>query len=100
LAWGELEALMKGIYGSSTGRPSYPSLTLLRSLLLGIWYRLSDEQLASCLARDLLFRKFCHLELGSCVPDGTACPREGGGRWGVSGPSLSAMICGSFCWAR
>jgi IS5 family transposase len=44
--WSELERLMPSIYGSKTGRPSYPLLTLFRALLLGICYRLSDEQLA------------------------------------------------------
>lgn len=75
LDWGKLERLMKGIYGSATGRPSYPSLTLFRALLLGVWYGLSDESLASCLARDLLFRKFCRLELGANVPDATTLGR-------------------------
>jgi IS5 family transposase len=75
LDWVHLETLMKGIYGSGTGRPSYPSLTLFRALLLGVWYRLSDEQLAACLARDLLFRKFCRLELGAGVPDATTLGR-------------------------
>jgi IS5 family transposase len=32
--------------------------------LLGIWYRLSDVELAQTLFRDLLFRKFSHLERG------------------------------------
>ncbi len=63
LDWTELEALMDEIYASETGCPSYPLLTLLRSLLPGIWYKLSDQQLASSLARDLLFRRFCRLEV-------------------------------------
>ncbi len=71
LNWTELEALMNEIYASETGRPSYPLLTLLRSLLLGIWYKLSDEQLAASLARDLLFRRFCRLELSADIPDAT-----------------------------
>ena len=66
LDWAQLEALMSVVYASKTGRPSYPLLTLLRALLLGIWYRLSDEQLAS---RDFLFRRFCRLELGADIPD-------------------------------
>jgi IS5 family transposase len=66
---------MDKIYASKTGRPSYPLLTLLRSLLLGIWYKLSDEQLASSLARDLLFRRFCRLELSSDIPDATTLGR-------------------------
>jgi len=75
LDWDKLEKLMGGIYGANTGRPSYPLLTLLRSLLLGIWYGLSDEQLGACLARDLLFRRFCHLELRGNIPDPTTLGR-------------------------
>jgi len=72
LDWGELERIMSGIYAGKTGRPSYP---LLRASLLGIWYRLSDVELAQTLFRDLLFRKFCHLELGGDVPDATTIGR-------------------------
>jgi IS5 family transposase len=75
LDWHQLERVMRGIYASGTGRPSYPLLTLFRSLLLGIWYRLSDEQLSQCLVRDLLFRKFCRLELDSTIPDATTLGR-------------------------
>jgi IS5 family transposase len=50
-------------------------LTLLRGLLLGIWYKLSDEELASSLARDLLFRRFCRLELSADIPDATTLGR-------------------------
>lgn len=75
LDWTKLEHLMAGIYASKTGRPSYPLLTLLRASLLGIWYRLSDVDLAQTLFRDLLFRKFCHLELGGDVPDASTIGR-------------------------
>jgi IS5 family transposase len=81
LDWAKLEHLMAGIYASKTGRPSYPLLTLLRASLLGIWYRLSDVELAQTLFRDLLFRKFCHLELGGggsgCHDDWTVSPGAG-----------------------
>ena len=69
LDWGQIEQLLSPIYDAKTGRPSYPLLTLFQSLLLGIWYGLSDVQLAQCLYRDLLFRKFCRLELGGAVPE-------------------------------
>tara|TARA_B100000780_G_scaffold264337_1_gene218903 strand:+ start:898 stop:1260 length:363 start_codon:yes stop_codon:yes gene_type:complete len=69
LDWAKLEHLLFGIYASKTGRPSYPLLTLLRASLLGIWYRLSDVELAQTLFCDLLFRKFCHLQLGGDMPD-------------------------------
>ncbi len=75
LDWPALERIMAGIYASKTGRPSYPLLTLLRASLLGIWHRLSDVELAQTLFRDLLFRKFCHLELGGNVPDATTIGR-------------------------
>lgn len=75
LEWTNIETLLSSIYASNTGRPSYPLLTLFRALLLGTWYRLSDVQLAQCLYRDLLFRKFCHLELGGEVPEASTLGR-------------------------
>ena len=73
--WSKIEDLLSPIYAATTGRPSYPLLTLYRSLLLGIWYKLSDVQLAQALYRDLLFRKFCHLELGGDVPEASTLGR-------------------------
>ncbi|ORU90975.1 MAG: hypothetical protein A6F72_00170 [Cycloclasticus sp. symbiont of Poecilosclerida sp. N] len=75
LEWSEIETLLTSIYDSNTGRPCYPLLTLFRSLLLGVWYQLSDVQLAQCLYRDLLFRKFCRLELGGDVPEASTIGR-------------------------
>jgi IS5 family transposase len=75
LDWTKIEPLLCSIYASRTGRPRYPLLTLFRGLLLGVWYRLSDVQLAQCLYRDLLFRKFCHLELGGEVPEASTLGR-------------------------
>jgi IS5 family transposase len=75
LDWSEIEALLSSIYSAKTGRPSYPLLTLFRSLLLGVWYQLSDVQLAQALYRDLLFRKFCRLELGGDVPEASTLGR-------------------------
>ena len=75
LDWSEIEGLLSSIYASKTGRPSYPLLTLFRGLLLGLWYHLSDVQLAQCLYRDLLFRKFCRLELGGEVPEASTLGR-------------------------
>ena len=69
LDWLELERPLSVIYNSKTGRPSYALLSLLRGLLIGVWYKLSDEQLESSLARDLLFRKFCRFELDGTTPD-------------------------------
>ena len=74
--------LPQGAEGRATGRPGYPALTLFRALLSGQVYRLSDVPLEACLARDLLFRKFCHLEMDRGVPASTTlgrfCARLGG----------------------
>ena len=75
LDWSKIEPILSSIYAAKTGRPSYPLLTLFRGLLLGVWYRLSDVQLSQCLYRDLLFRKFCHLELGGDVPEASTLGR-------------------------
>ena len=75
LGWTKFEPILSTIYASKTGRPSYPLLTLFRGLLLGVWYQLSDVQLSQCLYRDLLFRKFCHLELGGDVPEASTLGR-------------------------
>jgi len=75
LDWSKIEPILSGVYAAKTGRPSYPLLTLFRGLLLGVWYRLSDVELAQCLYRDLLFRKFCHLELGGDVPEASTLGR-------------------------
>ena len=71
LDWAKLEHVLSSVYSSKTGRPSYPLLSLFRGLLLGIWYQLSDVQLAQCLYRDLLFRKFCRFELVGNEVDGS-----------------------------
>ena len=75
LDWQQIETLLNSIYSSKTGRPSYPLLSLFRSLLLGIWYKMSDVQLSESLYRDLLFRKFCRFELSMGTPDDTTLGR-------------------------
>ena len=75
LDWSEIEKMLSSIYFSKIGRPSYPLLTLFRSLLLGVWYQLSDVKLVQCLYRDLLFRKFCRLELGGDLPEASTLGR-------------------------
>lgn len=75
LDWGRLEALLAPIYASAAGRPSYPHGVMLRALLLGAWYNLSDVRLESALARDLLFRRFCNLRMEDSVPDHSTLSR-------------------------
>ena len=67
--------MIASIYRAKMSRPSYLSLPLFHSLLLAVWYQLSDEQLAQCLFRDLLFRRFRLLELDGSVSDGSTVGR-------------------------
>jgi IS5 family transposase len=74
--WGEIEGLLpRGEGKAATGRPGYPALMLFRALLLGQLYRLSDLQLANQLMRDLVFRRFCRIELDQSVPDAVTLGR-------------------------
>lgn len=74
--WDRIAALLPaGEEKRQTGRPGYPALTLFRALLLGLWYDLSDVKLSAQLARDLLFRKFCRLELDAGVPEASTLGR-------------------------
>ena len=75
LDWSKIELILSSIYAAKTGSPSYPLLTLFWGLLLGVWCRLSDVELSQCLYRDLLFRKFCHLELAGDVPEASTLGR-------------------------
>lgn len=72
--WSDLEPLLPDGTGQ-TGRPGYAALTLFRALLLGIWHDLSDVKLEAQLARDLMFRKFCRLELDQGVPQASTIGR-------------------------
>jgi IS5 family transposase len=95
--WPALEAHLVDAGGKATGRPGYPAQTLLRALLLGIWYGLADERLAEQLARDLLFRKFCRLELDAATPDATTIGRfrawlEAGERLGGVFDAVKAQL--------
>jgi len=72
--WAALEPLLPEGKGE-TGRLGYAALTLFRALLLGLWHDLSDVKLEAQLARDLMFRKFCRLELDQGVPQASTIGR-------------------------
>ena len=42
--WSEIEQQLEGIYSATTGRPSYPLLTLFKAMLLQQWYGMSDPR--------------------------------------------------------
>lgn len=72
--WSRLAPLLPQGRGR-TGRPGWPAMTLFRALLLGLWHELSDVKLEGQLARDLVFRRFCRLELDQAPPDASALGR-------------------------
>lgn len=73
--WAELTKELEGIYGSATGRPSYPLEVLLKSALLQQWYGLSDPQMEAALADRLSWRRFVGLGLADDVPDHSTLSR-------------------------
>ncbi len=73
--WSEIEKELSGIYGSGTGRPSYPLLLLFKMLLLQQWHRLSDPEVEEALADRISFRRFVGLSLSDSVPDHSTVSR-------------------------
>jgi transposase, IS5 family len=60
---------------ASPGRPGYPALVLLKSVLLQSLYGLSDRELEAALDDRLSFRRFVGLSLEAAVPDHTVLSR-------------------------
>ncbi|MGZ8286433.1 MAG: IS5 family transposase [Allosphingosinicella sp.] len=73
--WSPVERLLDGIYASSTGRPAYPPLVLLKVLLLEGWYGLGDPAMEEALSDRLSFRRFAGLGLEDNVPDHSTISR-------------------------
>ena len=67
--WGCVRELLAEIHGSRRGRKSYPSVAMLKALLLAQWYDLSDPALEEALADRLSFRRFCGFALDEETPD-------------------------------
>src|SRR5947207_7654981 len=67
--WPALAAVLGSRNGAGPGSPGYPSLLLLRCLLLGVWHDLSDPALEHAIQDRLSFRRFTGLSLHDPVPD-------------------------------
>jgi transposase, IS5 family len=67
--WERITQLVAPIYAAPEGRPSYPPLVMVRALVLGQWYRLSDPELEDALSDRLSFRRFVGLSLEDDTPD-------------------------------
>ena len=73
--WSAVERLVEGVYGSRTGRPSWPPLMMVKGLLLQQWYDLSDPGLEEALSDRLSFRRFVGLGLNDGQPDHSVISR-------------------------
>ena len=67
--WPALAAVLGSRNGAGPGSPGYPSLLLLRCLLLGVWHDLSDPALEHAIQDRLSFRRVTGLSLHDPVPD-------------------------------
>src|SRR5689334_12199230 len=67
--WRPIERLLRQLHGGRMGAPAYPSLLMLKALLLQRWYDLSDPALEQELKDRLSFRSFVGLPLCEAVPD-------------------------------
>lgn len=67
--WGRFERLLPEVSASRPGEAAYPSLVLLKVVLLQRWYSLSDPGMEEALADRLSFRRFVGLSLADETPD-------------------------------
>ena len=67
--WRAVGELLSVIHGSQRGRKSYPSVSMVKALLLAQWYGLSDPGLEAALSDRLSFRRFCGFALDETTPD-------------------------------
>jgi IS5 family transposase len=69
--WPAVAAVLGSRDVAGPGNRPYPALVMLRCLLLGVWYALSDEALEAAIVDRLSFRRFAGLSLNDEVPDHT-----------------------------
>lgn len=67
IKWQNIEKYLVDLHNSKKGERAYPPLMMFKALLLQSWYNLSDQQLESQLARDLLFRRFVGIGLDDSI---------------------------------
>lgn len=67
--WSSVGEMLSVLHGSRRGRKAYPSVSMLKALLLAQWYGLSDPGMEAALADRLSFRRFCGFALDETTPD-------------------------------
>jgi len=73
--WDRLAQLVNGIYASTTGRPSYPPVLLVKILVLQQWYNASDEAIEEALWDRISFKRFVGLGIEDAAPDHSTISR-------------------------
>lgn len=73
--WAPLAARLEPISPPGRGEQGWPPLALLKALLLGFWYDLSDVKLAEALDDRASFRRFCGFSGSEATPERTAFVR-------------------------
>jgi len=93
--WSQIERQLEGIYSASSGRPSYPLLTLFKALLLQQWYGLSDPRTEEAIGDSISFGRFVGLSLSDTVPDHSTLSRfrgQIGNRFGKLLEAFNAQL--------
>lgn len=73
--WRRIKGRLDALYDPSVGRPSFPPLTMLKTLLLQQWYSLSDPEAEEAIRDRLSFQRFLDLRATDPVPDETTICR-------------------------
>lgn len=73
--WNGIRTRLEKLYSPTMGRPSFPPLMLLKTLLLQQWYALSDPEAEEAIRDRLSFQRFLGLRMTDPTPDETTIYR-------------------------
>lgn len=73
--WAPVERHLAVIYCAAKGEPAWPPLALFKTMLIAVWYDLSDVKLAEALDDRASFRRFCGFSASEPTPERTAFVR-------------------------
>ncbi len=75
VGWDALGSRLKEVHDSGEGRPAFPTVPMVRVLLLQRWKGASDEAMARSLRSDQSFRSFAGLGMERWPPDASTIRR-------------------------
>lgn len=73
--WKAIAPVLEPLYPATKGEPAWPPLAMFKTLLLAVWYDLSDVKLAEALDDRASFRRFCGFSGTEATPERTAFVR-------------------------